>query len=322
MEGEDGEQIKRPGLCQGQPCTLLSTPPPGLAPTDRPPPALQKPFNLNNVAPLSTLQGNKPPGLSLGSLAAEHLKTQPSMGLENLMPGSLSALSLHQQSSKSDSAGGRMNEPSLGSMARNHAGGGLLPSLASLTVSPSTGNLSTSNGEQSLGSLAANHLSGLTIPGSSPSLGSLAASHLKTTNSEHSSSQDNNSNTSSLSLGTLASTHLQGGSKSSLGSLASTHLSAIPTGPSLGSLAAVHLSNANSSLGSLSSKYPEKKSSDISESELVTVVDLTSALKPNSLGPEMPVPVLKKKEQVRDSLCRAFSKIVRTQRKHPEALLL
>ena len=289
MEGEDGEQIKRPGLCQGQPCTLLSTPPPGLAPTDRPPPALQKPFNLNNVAPLSTLQGNKPPGLSLGSLASEHLKTQPSMGLENLMPGSLSALSLQQQSSKSDSAGGRMNEPSLGSLARNHAGGGLLPSLASLTVSPSTGNLSTSNGEQSLGSLAANHLSGLTIPGSSPSLGSLAASHLKTTNSEHSSSQDNNSNTSSLSLGTLASTHLQGGSKSSLGSLASTHLSAIPTGPSLGSLAAVHLSNQ--SLGSPFSKYPDEKSS---KAEPVKVVDLTSALKPNSVEPATPAPVLKK----------------------------
>ena len=291
MEGEDGEQIKRPGIYQGQPSTLLSTAPPGLAPTDRPPPALQKPFNLNNVAPLSTLQGNKPPGLSLGSLAAEHLKTQPSMGLENLMPGSLSALSLQQQSSKSDSAGGRMNEPSLGSLARNHVeGGGLLPSLASLTVSPSTGNLSTSKGEQSLGSLAANHLSGLTIPGSSPSLGSLAASHLKTTNSEHSSSQDNISNTSSLSLGTLASTHLQGGSKSSLGSLASTHLSAIPTGPSLGSLAAVHLSN-QSLVGSPFSKYPDEKSS---KAEPVKVVDLTSALKPNSVEPATPAPVLKK----------------------------
>ena len=178
-----------------------------------------------------------------------------------------------------------MNEPSLGSLARNHVeGGGLLPSLASLTVSPSTGNLSTSKGEQSLGSLAANHLSGLTIPGSSPSLGSLAASHLKTTNSEHSSSQDNNSNTSSLSLGTLASTHLQGGSKSSLGSLASTHLSAIPTGPSLGSLAAVHLSNQ--SLGS-----PFSKSS---KAEPVKVVDLTSALMPNSVEPATPAPVLKK----------------------------
>ena len=181
-----------------------------------------------------------------------------------------------------------------------------------------------------MGSLAANHLSGLKNPaGSSPSLGSLAASHLSATsqpassslsNSGHSSSQDNTSNTSSLSTGSLASSHLQAGSKSSLGSLASNHLSAMPT--SLGSLAAIHFSNANSSLGSLSSKYPEKKSSDISESELVTVVDLTSALKPNSLGPEMPVPVLKKKEQVRDFLCRAFSKIVRTQRKHPEALLL
>ena len=289
MEIEDGKHIQSQG--QSQPCTLVSTPPPGLAPTDRPPPGLQKPFNLNNVAPLSTLQGNKPPGLSLGSLAAEHLKTQPSMGLENLMPGSLSALSLHQQSSKSDSAGGRMNEPSLGSLARNHVeGGGLLPSLANLTVSPSTGNLSTSKGEQSLGSLAANHLSGLTIPGSSPSLGSLAASHLKTTNSEHSSSQDNNSNTSSLSLGTLASTHLQGGSKSSLGSLASTHLSAIPTGPSLGSLAAVHLSN-QSLVGSPFSKYPDEKSS---KAEPVKVVDLTSALKPNSVEPATPAPVLKK----------------------------
>lgn len=288
MEGEDGKQIKSQGLCQGQPCTLVSTPPPGLAPTDRPPPGLQKPFNLNDVAPLSTLQGNKPPGLSLGSLASEHLKTQPSLGLENLMPGSLSALSLHRQCSKSDNTGGRMNEPSLGSLARNHLDGrGLVPSLASLTVSPSTGNLSTSSGEQSLGSLAANHLSGLKIPGSSHSLGSLA-----TTNSEHCSSQDNISNTSSLSLGTLASTHLEVGGKSSLGSLASNHLSAIPTGPSLGSLAAVHLSSQ--SLGSHFSKYPEKKFSDTLEAEPVKVVDLTSALKPNSLEAATPAPVLKR----------------------------
>jgi len=309
MESEDGQKIQSHGLSLGQPSALVSTPPPGLAPTDRPPPGLQRHLNQNTVAPLGTLQGNKPPGLSLGSLASEHLKTQPPLGLENLMPGSLSALSLNQQSPTRDNPGGRMKEPlgypSLGSLASNHLQGGeLAPSLASLTVSPSSGLIP--NGEQSLGSLAANHLSGLKNPaGSSPSLGSLAASHLSATsqpassslsNSGHSSSQDNTSNTSSLSTGSLASSHLQAGSKSSLGSLASNHLSAMPT--SLGSLAAVHLSNANSSLGSLSSKYPEKKSSDISESELVTVVDLTSALKPNSLGPEMPVPVLKKKEQV------------------------
>jgi len=287
MEIEDGKHIQSQG--QSQPCTLVSTPTPGLAPTDRPPPGLQKPPGLQNtVAPLSMLQGNKPPGLSLGSLASEHLKTQPSLGLENLMPGNLGALSLHQQSSKSEnSAGGRVKEPSLGSLARNHLdSGGLVPSLASLTVNPSTGNLS------SLGSLAANHLSGLKIPESSPSLGSLAASHLSTADSEYCSSRDNISNTSTLSLGCLASTHLQAGSKSSLGSLASNHLAATPSSPSLGSLADAHLSNP--SLGTPFSKYPEKISSPALKAEPVNVVDLTSALKPNSLEPATSAPVLKK----------------------------
>ena len=332
MESEDGQKIQSHGFSLGQPSALVSTPPPGLAPTDRPPPGLQRHLNQNTFAPLGTLQGNKPPGLSLGSLASEHLKTQPPAGLENLMPGCLSALSLNQQSPTRDNLGGRMKEPpgypSFGSLASNHLEGGeLVPSLASLTVSPSSGLIP--NGEQSLVSLAANHLSGLKNPGSSPSLGSLAASHLSATsqpassslsNSGHSFSQDNISNTSSLSLGSLAPSHLQAGSKSSLGSLASNHLSAMPT--SLGSLAAVHLSNANSSPGSPSSNYSEKKSSDISKSELVKVVDLTSALKPNSLEPGTPVPLLKKKVQVRESLSRAFSKMVKMQRKHPVALLL
>ena len=318
MEGENGQQIQRQGLCQGHPCPLVSTPPPGLAPTDRPPPELQKPFHHTIPAPLSTLQGNKPPGLSLGSLASEHLKTQPSLGLENLMPGSLGALSLHQMSAKCDS--GRMKAPSLGSLASNHLdSGGLVPSLASMTVSPST-SLATTNGEQSLGGLTANHLTGLKTIGSSPTLGGLAGTHLS---SEKSASLSNSGqNNSSFSLGSLASSHLQVVGKSSLGDLASNHLSTIPagsslgslasnhlstmpsTGPSLGSLAAVHLSNTNLSLGSQSSNCREKKSSDTSIAE--PVVDLTSALKPNSLEPATPVPVLRKGMQVRDTLPNFF----------------
>merc|ERR1719209_1604235 len=99
------------------------------------------------------------------------------------------------------------------------------------------------------------------------------------------------------SLGSLASNHLSAmpaATGSCLGSLASNHLSTVPAGPSLGSLAVVHLSNANLCLGSGPSSHPEKKSSDTS----VKVVDLTSALKPNSLEPATTAPVLKKGVQV------------------------
>ena len=86
------------GHSKGPPkdCPSASTTTKALAPTDRPPPGFQNPFTQTSLAPLSTLQGNKPPGLSLGSLASEHLKTQPSSGLENLVPGTLGSLSLQQ----------------------------------------------------------------------------------------------------------------------------------------------------------------------------------------------------------------------------------
>ena len=101
VQAEDGHQIQRQRLSPGQP-------PPGLAP----PPGLQKQFGQNTVAPLNNLKGNKPPGMSLGSLASEHMLTQPASELENVMPGSLSAFSLHQvQSSKSDDAVERIREP-------------------------------------------------------------------------------------------------------------------------------------------------------------------------------------------------------------------
>ena len=299
VQAEDGHQIQRQRLSPGQP-------PPGLAP----PPGLQKQFGQNTVAPLNNLKGNKPPGMSLGSLASEHMLTQPASELENVMPGSLSAFSLHQvQSSKSDDAVERIREPinsnpSIAFPTKNHLErGGFVPSLAGLTVSP------VPNGERSLGSLAANHISGLTNPASYPSLGSLAASHLSTpisnqpalnpfsvTNSEYCSGRGNISNTSSPTLVNLSSSHIQAGSGSSLGSLASNHLSTLPTGKSLGSLAAQHLSDANTSLCSLTSNHSRMNSSE--KSKVAQVVDLTSALRSNSLEPATPLPVLTKRMEV------------------------
>jgi len=266
------------GLPQG--CPSASSTTKALAPTDRPPPGFQNPFTQTSLAPLSTLQGNKPPGLSLGSLASEHLKTQPSSGLENLVPGTLGSPSLPQntgEEGKKETAG----KLSLGSLASQHLESEApVPNLARLTLGQNP-ILGPQNGPN-LGALADGHLSGSNNHGVAPTLGSLAASHLSTTSSK----------APLLGLGSLALNQPQIGENTSLGNLASSHLQKTDSGSTLGSLADIHLSNIAPSVG-----RDHAKSSGTAQA-----VDLTSALRLST--PQVsaaPVPPLPKRVQVHES---------------------
>jgi len=260
-------------------CPSASTTTKALAPTDRPPPGFQNPFTQTSLAPLSTLQGNKPPGLSLGSLASEHLKTQSSSGLENLVPGTLGSLSLPQnaEEGKKETAG----KLSLGALASQHLESEApVPNLARLTLGQNP-ILGPQNGPN-LGALADGHLSGSNNHGVAPTLGSLAASHLSTTSSK----------APLLGLGSLALNQPQIGENTSLGSLASSHLQKTDSGSTLGSLADIYLSNVAPSVG-----RDHAKSSGTAQA-----VDLTSALRLST--PQVsaaPVPPLSKKVQGHES---------------------